>query len=58
MIAQGVETADQARILSGQGCKVMQGFYAGRPMSGDALLALARRRNALADPYRLASLAS
>ena len=58
VIAQGVETADQARILSGQGCKVMQGFYAGRPMSGDALLALARRRNALADPYRLASLAS
>ena len=53
VIAQGVESADQARILSGQGCKVVQGFYAGHPMRADALLELARKRNTLPERPRL-----
>ncbi len=53
VIAQGVENADQARILAGQGCKVMQGYYAGRPMPAHDLLVLARKRNALPDASRL-----
>ena len=43
VIAQGVESADQALLLSSQGCRVIQGFYAGQPMSPDDLLAMALR---------------
>ena len=43
VIAQGVESADQALLLSNQGCRVIQGFYAGQPMSPDELLTMALR---------------
>lgn len=38
VIAQGVESAEQAHILEAQGCRVMQGHFAGHPMTADALL--------------------
>jgi diguanylate cyclase (GGDEF)-like protein/PAS domain S-box-containing protein len=40
VIALGVETEDQARVLAGQGCRVMQGFYASHPVSAEALFQL------------------
>jgi EAL domain-containing protein (putative c-di-GMP-specific phosphodiesterase class I) len=38
VIAQGVETQEQAEVLLQQGCEVIQGFYAGHPMTADTLL--------------------
>ncbi len=37
VIAQGVESEAQAELLSEQGCRVIQGFYAGHPVSADTL---------------------
>lgn len=37
VIAEGVETVEQARLLEEMGCKEMQGYLYGRPMSADAL---------------------
>ena len=36
--AEGVETADQARLLSALGCDFGQGFLFARPMDGKAAL--------------------
>lgn len=35
LVAEGVEHADQARILKGLGCDVMQGYYFARPADAD-----------------------
>ena len=32
IIAEGVETRDQADLLAGMGCNVIQGYYYSRPM--------------------------
>lgn len=37
VIAQGVESAPQAHLLSEQGCKVIQGFFAGKPVTASEL---------------------
>lgn len=37
VIAEGVETVEQARLLEEMGCREMQGYLYGRPMSADAL---------------------
>lgn len=37
VIAQGVETAEQASVLEQQGCRVLQGFYTGAPVHAAAL---------------------
>lgn len=44
VIAQGVETEAQAQVLAGQGCRVIQGFYASRPVSAETLLQMVRDR--------------
>jgi EAL domain-containing protein (putative c-di-GMP-specific phosphodiesterase class I) len=36
-VAEGVENADQARILRDLGCNVAQGFFLCRPQTADAL---------------------
>jgi diguanylate cyclase (GGDEF)-like protein len=38
VVAEGVETEGQRRVLLGLGCDELQGFYFARPMPADALL--------------------
>ena len=40
--AEGIETEAQRRILAGEGCTHLQGFFLGRPATAEAALALAR----------------
>ncbi|MDP5239581.1 EAL domain-containing protein [Uliginosibacterium sp. 31-16] len=35
VVAEGVETAEQAQALLAMGCELMQGFHFGRPMAAD-----------------------
>lgn len=37
-IAEGVETVEEVRLLSGMGCSAAQGYLFARPMPGEALL--------------------
>ncbi|MFH5181362.1 putative bifunctional diguanylate cyclase/phosphodiesterase [Paenibacillus sp. TAB 01] len=37
VVAEGVESPEQIAFLQSQGCRVMQGYYYGKPMSPDAL---------------------
>ncbi len=39
VVAEGVETAEQARMLTAMGCQLLQGYYFGRPMSASDLIA-------------------
>lgn len=39
VIAEGVESGTQARVLADAGCHLMQGFHYGRPEEGDVLTA-------------------
>lgn len=41
VVAEGIETAEQAEILSAMGCQLGQGFYFARPMAEEDLLAWA-----------------
>jgi EAL domain-containing protein (putative c-di-GMP-specific phosphodiesterase class I) len=38
IVAEGVETEEQAGFLRGMGCHMAQGFLYGKPMSSDALM--------------------
>lgn len=40
VVAEGVETAEQAAVLERYGCEVMQGFYYGRPMTAETATSL------------------
>ncbi|OWR31703.1 bifunctional diguanylate cyclase/phosphodiesterase [Saccharibacillus sp. O23] len=46
VVAEGVETAEQADFLLSRGCVLMQGYYYGRPMLPDEVEAGAWRVNA------------
>ncbi len=41
--AEGVETVEEAELIRKLGCKKIQGFYFGRPMTADDALAVFRR---------------
>lgn len=42
IVAEGVETADQARTLAEQGCRIMQGYFFSKPVPADELTQLLR----------------
>jgi len=42
VIAEGVETADELRFLTQQGCSAFQGFYFNGPLPADEFLKLLR----------------
>lgn len=41
-VAEGVETAEQARFLAAEGCKIAQGYYFSRPVSAEEITAMLR----------------
>ncbi len=43
VVAEGVETPEQARVLAGMGCHLGQGFWWSRPVPQDQFLELVRR---------------
>jgi predicted signal transduction protein with EAL and GGDEF domain len=49
VLAEGVETADQLRLLEGAGCRYVQGYYFSRPVAADAAARLLRRGVVLPD---------
>jgi EAL domain-containing protein (putative c-di-GMP-specific phosphodiesterase class I) len=46
--AEGVETAEEAKLVRQLGCKKIQGYYFGRPMEPAEALALFRGKRAAA----------
>nr|WP_315401150.1 EAL domain-containing protein [uncultured Duganella sp.] len=48
LVAEGVETAAQARVLGAMGCHHLQGYHLSRPVDPDALLLFAAGRAASA----------
>ena len=44
VLAEGVETEEQARVLRAQGCDEVQGFLYSRPIPADQLIDLLKRR--------------
>jgi len=44
VVAEGVETEEQVKLLSEAGCQVMQGYYYSRPVKPEALARLMRER--------------
>jgi diguanylate cyclase (GGDEF)-like protein/PAS domain S-box-containing protein len=44
--AEGVETEDQLRLLRAEGCDVVQGFFAGQPMTASQLRSMVDRQRA------------
>jgi len=37
VVAEGIETEEQLKLVIAQGCHEGQGYLLGRPMSGDAI---------------------
>jgi EAL domain-containing protein (putative c-di-GMP-specific phosphodiesterase class I) len=53
VVAEGVETEDQAALLRGQACDAMQGYLFSRPLSVEALEQMLPRRLELAERVSL-----
>lgn len=53
MVAEGVETVEQARLLLDLGCNVAQGYLCGKPASADDLVPLLEQAAAGAPIFRL-----
>lgn len=47
VVAEGIETPEQARMMRDLGCGLGQGFYFARPVPGEAFFALLQSRQAL-----------
>jgi len=47
VIAEGVETAEQAERLVDSGCDYLQGYHFGRPMAADQMAPFVERRETL-----------
>ncbi len=50
ILAEGVETERQCRVLAAHGCDEVQGFFLARPMDADRLVAFLRERPTAAPP--------
>lgn len=47
-VAEGVEDEEQFRFLAAQGCKLVQGYHTGRPMTPDAAMEILKNEVAVA----------
>jgi EAL domain-containing protein (putative c-di-GMP-specific phosphodiesterase class I) len=50
VVAEGIETADQLRVLRELGCETGQGYYWQRPVPAESALAIVRRRTPFPHP--------
>lgn len=50
VVAEGVESDDEARLLASLGCDAAQGYYASRPIPGPAVAGLVARHGLLPPP--------
>ena len=51
-VAEGVETRDQKDFLNKEGCKMMQGYYFGRPMPEDKFEKILRSQEPAGKPKK------
>lgn len=59
VVAEGIETSEQAAVLRAHGCELAQGYYFGRPIPGDDIPDLIRNwggRKSVAAPRRFETL--
>jgi len=54
LVAEGVEDANQARLLQGYGCTEMQGYFYSRPIDADHLVEMITRISASAITAKVA----
>jgi EAL domain-containing protein (putative c-di-GMP-specific phosphodiesterase class I) len=45
VIAEGVETSEQLKLLKDRGCDIIQGYYFSRPLPGDEFIKLVDKKN-------------
>jgi EAL domain-containing protein (putative c-di-GMP-specific phosphodiesterase class I) len=55
VIAEGIETQEQSRLLQALGCREGQGFYFGRPLETQEFARMLLNRRAAASPARRAN---
>jgi diguanylate cyclase len=53
VVAEGVETSDDLHLLRGFGCKLMQGYYLGRPASQHEVTSWLKQRKTVSSPGKL-----